>query len=376
MSSRPPLALVIVLLSFPQVVETIYSPALPLIASRYRVAPEEVAQTLSLWFLGFALGVVVWGRLCDVWGRRPSLLAGLLLYAIGAGWALIAPDFSDLLAARLLSAFGAAVGSIVTQTALRDSYSGPSLGRVFSLLGMALAISPAVGMFTGEEIAAIAGHEGIFAALGLLAVALLVISLIRWPETLAASIPVVSFRLTLWQMLFDKAIWRSAMLICCFNLAIFGYYQLGPFLFARLENVWIDFGHSGIVLAVASLAAAIANSQLLRQGWSSQKLTRLGIVLLVLGAGFGGLFVRSPALLLGMAVIAAAYAIAIPNILSQALRAYTDRLGTAGAILSLFYYNLLGGGLVLAGLVQSLDLVLIACAGLAVLTFFLSGRWR
>ncbi len=370
MSSRPPLMLIILLLSFPQIVETIYSPALPLIANRYQVGPEDAGQTLSLWFIGFALGVVVWGRLCDLWGRRPALLAGLTLYALGAGWALIAPDFIHLLGARLLSAFGAAVGSIVTQTALRDSYSGESLGRVFSLLGMALAISPAVGMLAGEEIAVTTGHEGVFAALGLLAAALLTASCILWPETLPASIAVVPFRSTLRRMLLDGAIWRCAMLVSVFNLAIFGYYQLGPFLFAGLEGSWIDFGRSGIVLAAASVIAAVANSRLLRRGWSVEKLTRLGILLLAAGAMLVMLFARGPAILLGMAVIAGAYAIAIPNILSQALKAYADRLGTAGAILSLFYYNLLGAGLLLAGVVQRLDLVLIACATTAALAFF------
>ncbi len=116
MIRRPPLALVILLLSFPQVAETIYSPTLPLIAAAYHATPQEAAQTLSLWFVAFAFGVVIWGRLCDGVGRRPVLLCGLALYAIGSGWAMVAGDFPQLLMARLISAFGAAVGSIVNST--------------------------------------------------------------------------------------------------------------------------------------------------------------------------------------------------------------------------------------------------------------------
>jgi MFS family permease len=151
MFRHPPLPLVILLLSFPQIVETIYSPALPMIASAYRASPQQAAQTLSLWFVAFAFGVVAWGRLCDIAGRRPALLGGLALYALGSVWAMMAGDFGQLLTARLISAFGAAAGSIVTQTALRDSYRGTDLARVFSLLGMALAISPAIGMFAGQD---------------------------------------------------------------------------------------------------------------------------------------------------------------------------------------------------------------------------------
>jgi hypothetical protein len=75
-----------------------------------------------------------------------------------------------------------------------------------------------------------------------------------------------------------------------------------------------------------------------------------------------------------MAMIAAAYAIAIPNILAHALRAYANVAGTAGAILSLIYYNLLGAGLVLAGMGQRLDLLLGCCATAAAIAYALKER--
>ena len=368
MFRRPPLPLVILLLSFPQVAETIYSPALPLIAASYRTTPEEAAQTLSLWFVAFAFGVVGWGRLCDIVGRRPALLAGLACYALGCGWAMMADTFTQLLIARFLAAFGAAAGSIVTQTSLRDSYHGADRGRVFSLLGMALAISPAIGMLLGQALAFHAGPQGVFAGLALLAVVLVSLSAVFWPETRPQDAQTAPFLLTLRDMLRDAAIWRSVALIALFNLAMFGYYQLGPFLFEQLDSHWLGFGASGLVLAAASLLGAFTNSRLLRRGSSAGQLITLGVLLLAVGAILTRLLSFSPAFLLGMAVIALAYAIAIPNILAGALQHYADRLGTAGAILSLLYYVLLGLGLVIAGQGQRLDILLLACSLLAALT--------
>ena len=80
----------------------------------------------------------------------------------------------------------------------------------------------------------------------------------------------------------------------------------------------------------------------------------------------------SPTFLIGIAIIALAYAIAIPNILAGALRDYADRMGTAGAILSMIYYVLLGMGLVIAGLGQRLDILLIACSILTAFTLEIS----
>ncbi|MER2597854.1 MFS transporter, partial [Escherichia coli] len=92
---------------------------------------EQASQTLSLYFFAFALGVVFWGRTCDTVGRRPTILAGLLVYGIASIGALLISQFYLLLLLRMLAAFGAAVGSIGTQTAMRDSYQGHELARVF-----------------------------------------------------------------------------------------------------------------------------------------------------------------------------------------------------------------------------------------------------
>ncbi|WP_241006393.1 MFS transporter, partial [Aeromonas media] len=76
----PPRWLVVGLMMFPQIVETIYSPVLTQIATQFRVSEGQASQTLSVYFLAFAVGVVCWGRLCDLIGRRPAMLAGLLTY--------------------------------------------------------------------------------------------------------------------------------------------------------------------------------------------------------------------------------------------------------------------------------------------------------
>ena len=81
MKSTNLLVLAVALLMFPQLAQTLYSPALGDIGQAFAVGPERAGQSLSVYFLAFAFGVVVWGRLCDRWGRRPVMLAGLSMYA-------------------------------------------------------------------------------------------------------------------------------------------------------------------------------------------------------------------------------------------------------------------------------------------------------
>ncbi|WP_324612881.1 MFS transporter [Ferrimonas aestuarii] len=152
MMRKPSIWLMLTLLMFPQIVETIYSPALGSIARHFSVSYQSAAQTLSVYFLAFAVGVVSFGVLADKIGRRPAMLLGLGIYGVATLLATQTENFTLLLILRALSAFGAAVGSIVTQTMLRDSYSGAELGQVFSLMGIGLGLSPVLGMFLGGPI--------------------------------------------------------------------------------------------------------------------------------------------------------------------------------------------------------------------------------
>ncbi|TNH42684.1 Bcr/CflA family efflux MFS transporter [Photorhabdus luminescens] len=372
------LMLATALMMFPQIVETIYSPALTNIAKEFKVSAGQAAQTLSLYFFAFAIGVVVWGRLCDLIGRRPTILSGLLLYSGASLMALLSRQFELLLAARMLSAFGAAVGSIGTQTMLRDSYQKSELARVFSIMGVALAVSPAVGMISGSILVYFWGYKGVFSGLSLLAVLLSGWSVICLPETRPASMVTIPLIGTLMMMLKDIAIWCNALLIALFNLCLFSYYQLAPFNFERLGFSPEMFGYTGLFLALGVGIGAWLNKLLLSKQWNSSNLVLLASVIVLIGGGLIMVLEDTGLFILPMILIVVAYGIAIPNILASALTDYTDRLGTAGALLGLLYYLMLGGGLALAGWNQHLGVVLICCGCfillLAVTSYFIFMR--
>ncbi|MGF1687315.1 multidrug effflux MFS transporter [Photobacterium japonica] len=381
MKRMPSLWLMVVMLMFPQIVETIYSPALGSLAHRFAVSDAQAAQTLSVYFLAFALGVVVWGIAADKWGRRPTMLLGLLIYSCAAGLAMYTDSFAVILLARAISAFGIAVGSVVTQTMLRDVFDGEALGKVFSLMGMGIAISPVLGMLLGGQLAQMGGYRWVFMALQMMALTLLLYNVFMLPETQTqrqtAAQPMGLWGLVL-KMVSDRHIWQSAWLVALYNIALFSYYQLGPFVFTHLGLNAEQFGYSGVVLGGSTLAGSYINRMLLSKCVSQQVLLRLSAALLTVGAL--GVFVVGDTLLMGcipvflipMVCVVAAFGIAIPNVLSQALVAYKQQAGSAGAILGLMYYVLIGVGLTLAGSVQALGSVLIVCAVITLGVTFLS----
>ncbi len=368
MLSRSAMALVTALLMFPQIAETIYSPALTDISTHFSVSAADAAQTLAVYFIGFAVGVLFWGWFSDRRGRRPALLLGLAVYTAGCMLALAAPNFSVLLAARIVAAFGAAIGSVVGQTVLRDAFDGRRLAAIFSFVGMVLAISPAIGVYLGGVLTAWRGMNGVCGALALLAAALLLLCAAIMPETR----PPRTGDQALWplmrRMLADAKIRLAVALVAALNIGLFSYYSQGPFLFARLGLDARIFGYSGMALAAGALVGAQGNRLLLRRGAGQRPIfICAGLLLLPASAGVC-LLADSWFFLLPMIAVATAYAMAIPVVLGTALSDYADCRGSAGALFGLTYYLVIGLGLALVGWGQSLGVALAFCAVICALT--------
>lgn len=356
-----PLSLIVMMIMAPQILETLYSPALTAIRFDYQISAAQASHTLSVYFFAFAFGVACWGIISDKYGRRTAMLAGLMLYTAGALLALLSSSFILLIASRAIIAFGAAVGSVVTQTMLRDVYQGQALGRMFAIIGMALSLSPVLGMFSGGMLVSWGGRMAIFTAQGGLALLLLIWCWRSLPETRqqASGITLIPCLL---EMLRDKHVWCSALLVASFNVMAFSYFSLAPFLFATLGLTSEQFGYSGVILACGSLCGAAANRYLLQKGLFAYRQIQIASLLALLAALGAWYWQTSLMFLLPCMLVTVAFGLAIPNILSQALNKYRSRLGTAGAVLGLLYYLLIAAGLALAAVGQHLPFTLLACS--------------
>lgn len=83
--------------------------ALPSIAHDLGLAPDRLSWVVNAYSVALASGLLLGGRLGDVYGRRPVLISGVSLLTAGALLAGLAPGTAVLLAGRVLQGVGAAL---------------------------------------------------------------------------------------------------------------------------------------------------------------------------------------------------------------------------------------------------------------------------
>jgi len=346
--STPSLWLLIVLVGFPQISETIYTPSLPDIARTLQASGNTIQLTLSIYFLGFALGVFCWGRLSDSIGRRPALLWGIFVYGAGSLGCYLSNSAEWLLVSRFVQAFGASTGSVVTQTILRESIGGARRHAVFAQISAALAFTPAVGPLIGGWVDQSLGFRAVFFTLVAMSAAVFVYTWTSLPETRAAA-PASNIRISAVarRLASDRRVWAFGFLIGAANGILFSYYAEAPFIFIEFFQMKPGmFGFLGIFVALSSILGAMLSKKLLTR-LSAETIIVLGTAVTTVGAGcltglaLYGIGPTVPFLALMVAclfILLLGIGMAIPGCLSLALVRYTDVLGTAGAIFGLGYY--------------------------------------
>ena len=160
-------------------------PALPAIGRSLHVLNENDRQLVVVaYFVGFASTQLVWGPLADRFGRKPVLAAGVILYGLFALACAFANSFPLLIAARFAMGASAAVTRVLVVAMVRDLFEREAMARVMSLVFMVFMLMPVLAPNIGLAILLFAPWRAIFWALALYAVAMLIWSTTRLPETL------------------------------------------------------------------------------------------------------------------------------------------------------------------------------------------------
>ena len=101
------LVILIALLSaFVPLSTDLYLPALPGMSAYFGVSADRINLTLTVFFIFYALGTLIWGPLSDHYGRKPILVSGLGLYVLASVFCAYMWSIEGLILCRIFQAIG------------------------------------------------------------------------------------------------------------------------------------------------------------------------------------------------------------------------------------------------------------------------------
>jgi MFS transporter, DHA1 family, multidrug resistance protein len=125
----------------------------------------QLQQVITAYMVPFAFASLVHGPLSDAIGRRPVMIWGMALYAVGSIACTVAPNYGSLMASRMLQGATAGVGVVIGRAVIRDLYEGPRAQRLMSITTMIFSIAPAVAPIIGGWVHVAFGWRAVFAVM-------------------------------------------------------------------------------------------------------------------------------------------------------------------------------------------------------------------
>jgi len=179
------IALMALLMSLMALSIDIMLPALSQIGQDLQVTNTNDNQLIiSLLFLGFALGMLIYGPFSDSFGRKPAIYLGISIALVGCVLSLVSESFEAMLVGRFLQGLGLASARIITIALVRDLYEGNEMGKVMSLIMSIFILVPILAPTLGQGILLFADWRMIFAFILVLSVLVLLWFAMRQTETI------------------------------------------------------------------------------------------------------------------------------------------------------------------------------------------------
>ncbi|EOC1346450.1 Bcr/CflA family multidrug efflux MFS transporter [Cronobacter turicensis] len=360
-----------------------YLPAFAVIEADLHTAPSAISASLSLFLAGFALAQLVWGPLSDRFGRRPVLLAGLGIFALGCLGTVWVESAGALLALRFIQAVGVCSAAVSWQALVTDRYPAQKARRIFATIMPLVGLSPALAPLLGSWILNHFSWQAIFVVLFAITV-LLIIPALRLPSG-APQGNKGGEPLSFMMLLRSRVYSGNVLIYAACSASFFAWLTGSPFILHEMGYSPAVIGLSYVPQTIAFLIGGYGCRSAL-QKWQGETLLPwllAGFALSVLATWLVGLSeaVTLTTLLIPFCLMAMANGAIYPIVVAAALLPFPQATGRAAALQNTLQLGLcFVASLVVSWLVAtpllSTTSVMLATVLLAGLGFLLRGRHR
>lgn len=337
-----------------------YLPAFPRIAGAFGVRVPDVQRTLASYFLGLALGQLVYGPLADRLGRKVPLYVGLTLFALASAGCGLAWNVGALTGLRLAQALGGCAEMVISRAIVRDLFDDARAAKVFSSLMLVMGLAPILAPLVGGFLAGHVGWRAIFFLHSAAGLAALASTALFFRESLPAERRIfqspIAIARTYGSLLRHREFMLHAMTVSIGTAGLFAYVGGSPYVFEKIFHISesrfglyfgpIACGIIGMSQVNGFLAGRLDIRVILRAALCVNAAS--GIALLVSAltgvGGFWGIYVP-------LWVFIATMGFVFPNTTVLAMSPHSRIAGNASAVLGFLQFAISAiGGLIVSAL--------------------------
>lgn len=326
----------VLLISFPSVNAVLYTPSLPNIALYFHISNNLAQQTMTYFLFGYTLSQLIYGPLCNRFGRKKALYIGIGLQLLGSFSCILSGmihTYSLLIIGRILVSIGAGAGLKMTYTLINDCHDAKRASQLIAYLMPALALTFGFGVSVGGLLNSYLGWTSCFyACLGY--GMLLLIRIIRIPETGDTTYqqPAKLKRhvIELIKHFQNRPIIRGGCLMGLSSTFMYAFSAIAPFIAMNTFNM--NSAQYGVATLFPSLGLLIGPlvSAHLSKSWEFVRLIWLGILIVMIGSSLIllGLWLKWPitvSLFSPMIIISFGLSFIAPNASGYALSHTKDK---------------------------------------------------
>ncbi|MFA6238563.1 MAG: multidrug effflux MFS transporter [Bacteriovorax sp.] len=331
-----------------------YLPSFPQIGKSFSVPVSSVELSLSAFFVGLAIGQLIYGPLADIYGRKKPLVVGMMVYFMASIGCAFSPSIEIFILFRVMQALGGCSGMVITRAIVSDLFDKTRAAHIYSMLMLVMGVAPILAPLAGGYLTKFLGWRAIFQVLAILSLISISCTAYFLPETHKPTLQNTKrphffslLKPTLfgyWDLLRDKTFMSYCLSSGFMRAAMFAYIAGSPFVFITLFGVpsenygWI-FGTN----AVGIIGASQVNRLVLRRAtlentfkYSMIASGVLAFVLLVNSYFFHSLF----AILIPLFLMTTSMGFLFPNSAALGLASQGHRAGVASALLGTLQWSI------------------------------------
>jgi predicted MFS family arabinose efflux permease len=136
---------------------------LPALTGELHISASTAAQLVTAFAIAYAIGSPLFAAFTGRWERRRLLVAALIVTGVGNALAALVPTYGLLLAARVVTAVGAAVFTPAASAVAAELTSPERRGRAVALVFGGLTIATILGVPLGSLLSQQFGYHLVFA---------------------------------------------------------------------------------------------------------------------------------------------------------------------------------------------------------------------